>query len=210
MTVTFAMGILTDSSSDLTQLLARWRRGDREAEADLVQAMYPMFRDMARRRLQRIGGHLTLRATELVHEAYERITQADWPEWESRAHFVGVVAKVIRNLVIDTVREQQSEKRGGQVQVLSWSELEQEPERFGSALEIDLGLDWIGLDRALAALERESPEAARLVELKFFAGLNTDELADALGVSRASVVREWRFARAFLSEQLQAPDSDAG
>lgn len=195
---------MSDGMGDVTALLAQWRSGDRQAEAALIQAMYPMFRDMARRRLMRHGGHLTLRPTELVHEAYERITQADWPEWESRGHFLSVVAKVIRNLVIDTVREQQSEKRGGQVQVLSWTDLEVDHEQIGSSLEIDLGLDWLGLDRALAALEQESPEAARLVELKFFAGLNTEELAVALGISRASVVREWRFARAFLSDHLQA------
>lgn len=189
-----------DSPLDITNLLVRWRDGDRVAESELITALYPVMKDIARSRLARSSAQVTLRATDLVHEAYERLSQGKNNQWNDRVHFLAVAANAIRNVVIDYLRSKEATKRGGELQVLSLNELVGDSDHpLG---ELDMSLDWLGVDRALQELEKMSPETGRLVELKFYSGLSTDEIADVMKISRATVVREWRFARAWLADRL--------
>lgn len=189
-----------DSPLDITNLLVRWRDGDRVAESELITALYPVMKDIARSRLARSSAQVTLRATDLVHEAYERLSQGKNNQWNDRVHFLAVAANAIRNVVIDYLRSKEAAKRGGEMQVLSLNELAGDSDHpLG---ELDMSLDWLGVDRALQELEKMSPDTGRLVELKFYSGLSTDEIADVMKISRATVVREWRFARAWLADRL--------
>ncbi len=188
---------------DITALLARWREGDRDAENALMTAVYPLLRELAQMRLRRSGGDPTLSATELVNEAYARLARGDGVDYQNRAHFFAVAARAIRNLVVDYLRARGSEKRGGG---LPFVELDRAENHAADEL-IDLRTDWIAVHEALNRLEEVDRDCARLVELKFFSGLTTEEIALASGVSRATVVRHWRFAKAWLLDQLAPRDA---
>jgi RNA polymerase sigma factor (TIGR02999 family) len=187
------------TDSDITGLLGRWRAGDRAAEAQLMQLVYPVMRDIARMRVRRMPSDFTLRATELANEAYTRLAACN-VDWQDRAHFFAVAARAIRNIVVDHVRAQDAEKRGGDLPFVS---LELADESAGDA--IDLRADWLSVHAAIDELEALDAGVSRVVELKFFSGLNTEEIAEAAGVSRATVVRDWRFARAWLADRLGTP-----
>jgi RNA polymerase sigma factor (TIGR02999 family) len=184
--------------TDITALLARWREGDRDAENALMTAVYPLLRELAQLRLRRSGGDPTLSATELVNEAYARLARGDGVDYQNRAHFFAVAARAIRNFVVDYLRARGSEKRGGG---LPFVELDRADGLQTEEL-IDLRTDWIAVHDALNRLEEIDRDCARMVELKFFSGLTTEEIALASGVSRATVVRNWRFAKAWLLDQL--------
>ncbi|WP_257386137.1 ECF-type sigma factor [Tahibacter caeni] len=190
---------------DITALLARWRNGDRDAENALMNAVYPLLRELAQMRLRRAGGNPTLSATELVNEAYARLARGDGVDYQNRTHFFAVAARAIRNFVVDYLRARGSEKRGGG---LPFVELDKADETPADDL-IDLRTDWLAVHEALNRLELVDRECARMVELKFFSGLTTEEIAEASGVSRATVVRNWRFAKAWLLDQLASRDRDA-
>jgi RNA polymerase sigma factor (TIGR02999 family) len=190
------------SNSDITGLLQRWRGGDREAENALVRVVYPVLRDLARARLRRAPDDFTLRATELANETYARLSGAD-VDWRDRTHFFAVAARAIRNIIVDYVRAQSAEKRGGD---LPFVPLELAME-VASEDAIDLRVDWLSVHAALDELELLDAGVARVVELKFFSGLTTDEIAVAASISRATVVRDWRFARAWLADRLGAQRS---
>jgi RNA polymerase sigma factor (TIGR02999 family) len=164
-----------------------------------MRAVYPILRDLARARLRRTPGDFTLRATELANEAYTRLSGVD-VDWKDRAHFFAVAARAIRNVVIDHVRAQGSEKRGGD---LPFVPLELAADIAGDDA-VDVRVDWLSVHAALNELELLDASIARVVELKFFSGMTTDEIADAASVSRATVVRDWRFARAWLANKLGA------
>lgn len=184
--------------TDITALLARWREGDRDAENALMTAVYPLLHELAQLRLRRSGGDPTLSATELVNEAYARLARGDGVDYQNRAHFFAVAARAIRNFVVDYLRARGSEKRGGG---LPFVELDRADGLQTEEL-IDLRTDWIAVHDALNRLEEIDRDCARMVELKFFSGLTTEEIALASGVSRATVVRNWRFAKAWLLDQL--------
>jgi len=187
------------NESDITGLLQSWREGNREAEGELMRAVYPLLRDLARARLRRSPTDFTLRATELANEAYARLSGVD-VDWKDRAHFFAVAARAIRNIVVDHVRAQGAEKRGGDLPFVS---LELAGEVVGDDA-IDMRVDWLSVHQALDELEVLDADIARVVELKFFSGLTTEEIAAAAGISRATVVRDWRFARAWLADKLGA------
>jgi RNA polymerase sigma factor (TIGR02999 family) len=187
------------AQGDITALLGRWRTGDRAAEAELMHCVYPVMRDIARMRVNRMPSDFTLRATELANEAYTRLALGDI-DWKDRAHFFAVAARAIRNIVVDYVRAQNAEKRGGD---LPFVPFELADDVAGEEL-IDLRVDWLSVHTALDELEVLDAGVSRVVELKFFSGLNTDEIAEAAGISRATVVRDWRFARAWLADRLGA------
>ena len=186
-------------ATDITALLAKWREGDRAAESELMNAVYPVLRDLAQARLRRCIGELTFSATELANEAYARLARADYLNFQDRTHFYAVAARAIRNFVVDHLRARGSEKRGGGLPFVG---LEQVDIEGGEDL-IDLRTDWLAVHDALNKLEAIDKDCAQLVELKFFSGLTTEEIAEASGVSRATVVRNWRFAKAWLMDQLQ-------
>jgi RNA polymerase sigma factor (TIGR02999 family) len=192
------------NQSDITGLLQRWRGGSRDAEDELMRAVYPILRDLARARLRRTPGDFTLRATELANEAYTRLSGVD-VDWKDRVHFFAVAARAIRNIVVDHIRAQASEKRGGDLPFVS---LELATEVAGDDT-VDARVDWLSVHAALDELELLDANIARVVELKFFSGLTTDEIAEAASISRATVVRDWRFARAWLADKLGAERATA-
>ncbi len=178
----------------ITDMLQRWRAGEANAADALMRAVYPMLREIAEMRLRRHARGATLQPTELANEAYARLHHARGSGWSDRAHFFAFSARVIRNLTVDYLRARDAEKRGGDCVMLALDEID-EPLPVGD-------VDVIAIDGALT--EREDAGVARVVELKFFAGMSTDEIAEACNVSRATVVRRWRYARAWLAVRLNA------
>jgi len=187
---------------DLTSLLARWREGDRSVEKELLGTIYPALRGIARARLRRVSGEFTLSATEVVNETYERLLGSRRIEFNDRTHFFAMAAQAIRHFVIDHLRRRGRDKRGGDLPFVPLDTIDQAVE--ASSGDIDLRIDWLAVNAAIEALEQVDPDCARLVELKFFSGLTVEEIAAASGVSRATVVRNWRFAKAWLANHLQA------
>ena len=163
-----------------------------------MRLVYPLLRQIAGAQLKNGGGNITLSTTELAHEAFLRISDSKTGAWESRRHFLALAARVIRFLVVDLVRERAAEKRGARIAFVPIELFESH-----SVPALDLGWDWLGVDKALSVLEATYPDCARVVELKFFSGMSIAEIADANGSSDATVVRQWRFARSWLAEHLQ-------
>lgn len=183
--------------ADIQLWLQRSRSGDHEAEQRLATALYPSLKSIARRNLRPVAHRLSLRATDLAHEAYLRLLDQR-TDWQGRAHFLGIAARVTRRVLIELIRERQTEKRGAGVEFVR---LELEPDAGADAADGG-GIDWIELEQALQQLERRDTVAGRIVELRYFGGLNNDEVAEALGVGVATVVRHWKFARAWLHRRL--------
>ncbi|HSX59472.1 MAG TPA: ECF-type sigma factor [Tahibacter sp.] len=185
----------------ITDLLERWRAGEADAADALMRAVYPMLREIAGMRLRRYARGATLQPTELANEAYARLHQARATDWRDRAHFFAFSARVIRNLAVDHVRARGRDKRGGDVVLVPLADAHELP-------QLAPDVDVLAIDRVLSELEREDAELAQIVELKFFSGLETDEIAEACGISRATVVRRWRYARAWLAARLADPGAD--
>jgi RNA polymerase sigma factor (TIGR02999 family) len=181
----------------ITDLLARWKAGDRSVENDLLNQVYPMLRDLARAQVRRNSGLLTLQATELANEAYTRLHEQQAVDWQNRDHFFAIAATVIRRVVVDYLRLRGAEKRGGGLPFMSLEELTEE-----QTPAVDESVDWIAVDQALSELALVDAESARIVEMKFFSGLTTERIAEVLGSSSATVGRQWRFARAWLGQRL--------
>ncbi|MEO5626479.1 MAG: ECF-type sigma factor [Dokdonella sp.] len=180
-------------------MLNRWRAGDDSAGEQAMNFLYPTLHERAAAQLRRAPFNVTLNATELVSEAFLRISESDAGDWESRAHFFALAARVMRFLIVDLSRRRSSEKRGGQMDAVPFDSFDVE-----SAVVLDVSWDWVGLDTVLVEFERLHPQCSRVVELKFFAGLGVEEIAQSCGSSTATVVRHWRFARAWLADRLQA------
>lgn len=178
----------------LTTLLARWRDGDARALDDITANIYPLLRAMAQREMQAAGERLTLQATELAHEACMRLLQQR-ATWHNRDHLMAIVARTLRRVVVDLLRQRMASKRGP-------DRIEVTLGAVDAASPAETGVDWLALDEALNSLQRRDPEAARIVELRYFGGMNNDEIADVLGVGVATVVRRWQFARAWLHSRL--------
>ena len=185
---------------DVTALLRAWGSGDREAGERLVPLIYRELRRQASRYLRRERRDHTLPATALVHEAYLRLVGEPAP-WENRAHFFGVAARVMRQVLVDHARRHGAAKRGG-----GWARVSLEGPA-GSPIAPERELDLVVLDRALEELAELDPGKARVVELRFFGGLSLDETAETLGVSPSTVGREWRMARAWLRRSIVAEDA---
>lgn len=191
-------------TESITALLDAWREGKPGAENALVNEVYPILRNLARAQVRRNGEALTLGATELVHEAYERLNKQQSVDWKNRQHFYAIAATVMRRVAIDYLRERAAEKRGGDVMFIDLDAVTD-----GSLAEPGKAVDWIALDQALTALEAEDPGLAKVAELRLLSGLEMEAIAEVTGVSIATVGRQWRFARVWLSEQLD-PASQRG
>jgi RNA polymerase sigma factor (TIGR02999 family) len=184
----------TPSPPEITRLLEEWSRGDRSALDRLIPLVHAELRRIARRQMsQERAGH-TLQATALVNEAYVRLAGDAGQRWQNRAHFFAVCAQVMRHVLIDHARSRAREKRGGALQRVSLEGLAAMAE--GGEAEL------LALDEALARLEEFDRQKARVVELRYFAGLGIEETAEALGVSPTTVRREWRRAKAWLYRAL--------
>jgi len=181
----------------ITDLLQRWRTGDRSVESTLMDLAYPTLLELARAQARRNSGVLTLQATELANEAYERLSEQKSVHWQNRDHFFAIAATVIRRVVVDYLRLRHRDKRGGG---LPFVPLDEVTERDAPA--IDESVDWISVDQALTEFAEVDPICARVVELKFFSGMNTEQIAGVMGSSVATVGRQWRFARAWLGQRL--------
>ena len=179
---------------DVTGLLLSWRQGDAEALDRLVPLVYEELRRVARRHLRREQPGHALQATALVHEVYMRLVDVDRLTLKNRTHFFAVAAKLMRQILVDHARLQRAGKRGGGVTMLSLDEV--------SPAARATSVDVLALDEALDALSSIDDRQCRVVELRFFAGLNIDEAADALEISPATVEREWVLAKAWLFRRL--------
>ncbi len=187
----------------ITDLLSRWRDGDKAAETALIEAVYPILRELARAQLRR-NGNATLQATELANDAYERLLGQNVAVWRNRSHFLAIAATVIRRVLIDYLRERSAEKRGSGQAAVSLQDLHEYDHPSNSG-----GIDWVELDQALTELARVQPETARVVEMRLFGGLSIEEIAEACDSSVATVGRQWRFARAWIASTLGMPWHEA-
>ncbi len=180
-------------AENITYLLVKWSEGDKSAFDRLLPLVYDELRRLARSYLRGHVGH-SLQPTALVHEAYLRLINQDQVSWENRAQFFGLAAKVMRGLLVDHARQAKADKRGGGNYSVSLSEAD----RFGQQKDLDL----IALDEALDKLSALEPRHCQVVEMKFFAGLTIEETSVALGISHATVERDWSLARAWLHHEL--------
>lgn len=177
----------------ITELLEAWRNGDGDAERNLVPLVYQELRVLARRQLA--GNRTeTLRTTALVHEAYLKLGRRSRLAVEDRQHFFAIASKAMRQLIVDHARRRAAEKRGGQVALVSLEDAD--APIAARAAEI------VALNEALDRLSAVDEWLARVVELRFFAGLSVEETADALDCSPRTIKRDWRKARAFLHREL--------
>jgi RNA polymerase sigma factor (TIGR02999 family) len=186
--------VTRDASSEVTQLLGRWRGGDREALDALMPLVYIELRRIAHHYLQGERSGHTLQSTALVHEAYVRLISQDFPEWQNRAHFFAVAAQLMRQILVDYARSHRASKRGGDMFWLALDEAEEVPQ--------PLDVDVVALDEALKILAEMDPQQSRVVELKFFAGLSIEDTSEVLGISASTVKRDWITARAWLFREL--------
>jgi RNA polymerase sigma factor (TIGR02999 family) len=182
------------SSPDVTEILVSWRDGDADAPAKLMPLVYEELRRRARDYLRRERADHTLQATALVHEAYLRMVDDKKVTWESRAHFYGIAARVMRRILVDHARAHQTQKRGGLVQKFTLDE--------ARALPCENTTDLVALDGVLQHLARSYPRKSEVVELKFFGGLETKEISAVLRISEKTVLRDWNFAKLWLCRAL--------
>jgi RNA polymerase sigma factor (TIGR02999 family) len=177
----------------ITGLLERWRLGDVEAANQLMELVYGDLHKIAAREMRREHSGHTLQTTAVLHEAYLRIFRSAPVEWKDRAHFFAVAAQQLRRVLLDYARRANSEKRGGGIVTLT-------------LLDSDVGVNiderLLALDEVLVRLEGLDPRAAKVVELRFFGGLTESDSAEALGISLATLKRDWDFAKTWLTAQL--------
>jgi RNA polymerase sigma factor (TIGR02999 family) len=188
----------------VTDLLQAWSRGDREAGEKVVPLVYDELRRQAARYLRRERREHTLRPTALVHEAYLRMMGQRDVVWPDRAHFFAMAAKLMRHILVDHARRHHAAKRAGS----AWRVSLDEGETLAASRQPDL--DLVALEEALDALAALDPDQARIVELRFFGGLGVEETAEVVGVSPATVKREWRTAKAWLRRRVRQGGAAAG
>jgi len=185
----------TVSSNDVTQLLLAWSNGDKEALNRLIPLVYVELHRLASRYMRRENQGHTLQTTALVNEAYCRLIEQKDVRWQNRAHFYGIAAQLMRRILVDHARSRRRAKRGGGAEKISLDETAVIPQPQSSQI--------ILLDDALTRLAEFDPQKSRIVELKFFGGLTTEEIAEVEKLSIRMVEREWRKARAWLYDALQ-------
>lgn len=178
------------SSTPVTKLLVRWREGDRAALEELMPLVYDELRRLASHYLRRERSDHTLQSTALVHEAYLRLAGGDAPQWQNRAHFFGVAAHIMRQILVEHARGHCAAKRGGNACKLALDD--------AVALPQQIDVDVVALDKALNELSNLDAQQGRIVELRFFGGLTIEDTSEVLGISPATVKRDWVTARAWL------------
>ena len=185
----------TPAPAEITRILHEWQAGSREAFDRLVSIVYKELKVLAARQLAREWRHDRMQTTAVVNEAYVKLFGQRDVDWQNRGHFFAVAAQLMRRIVVDHARRQLREKHGGSAVSVELNEA------IPSPAPVD-PLDTIALDRALQKLERLDPDQARIVELRFFAGLTVEETAAVVGVSPATVKREWAMAKTWLFREL--------
>lgn len=184
---------MPNESGAITGLLRRWRSGDDTALEELAPLLYPELRLLARSRLRAHAAPLS--PTELVHETYLRLSRGSHPEWFNRSHFYYIVSRLMRQVLVDLAREAHAEKRGGASQTISLNSAG----AVGAPLPAAGVLD---LHRALEELAHLDPRKARVLELRYFGGLQVEEIADALNVAAITIRRDLRAGTAWLRSNL--------
>jgi len=187
-----------DPQPQVTQLLEAIESGQDGAANDLLMLVYSELRNLASSHMRREPAGHTLQATALVHEAYIRLIGAPGTQWASRGHFFGAAAQAMRRILVERHRRVNSTKRGGSHKRVDVEHLD----AITLPGEEDRALDLLALDEALTKLEEKDPDMARVVMLRFFAGLSVEETAQAMEISPRTVMREWSVARAWLFEQM--------
>ena len=185
----------SQEAGDITKLLAAVREGSSLAASELANRVYDQLRRMARRRLQSERWDHTLQPTALVNEAYLVLVADSARNWQNRAHFFAVAANVMRRILIDYARAEHAKKRGegkSHVQPMDF-------EIAAPAANID---EVLSIDEALNRLEQIDPRASRIVELRYYAGMTEEEVAEILGISSRTVKRDWNMARSFLRDEM--------
>ena len=183
------------SQKEITAMLQAWGKGEREASEDLVRAVYNELRRQARYHLRRERANHTLQTTALINEAYIKLVEQRSFKWESRTHFFALAAEMMRRILVDHAKSKYRQKRGGKEENLP----------LEAALTVKTGeqeIDFIALDEALNRLAEIDSQQAKIVELRYFSGLSVEETAKVLGISRATVKRDWAMAKAWLRHEL--------
>jgi RNA polymerase sigma factor (sigma-70 family) len=198
----------------VTQLLCEWADGDKRALGELMPLVYAELRRLAQRHLRRERSNHTLQRTALVHEAFLRLVNQKDVRWQSRAQFLGLASQLMRRILVDHARTRLAAKRGAGAVVVSLDQTGAVLEPAGpdgadgpaAAVDVasDPEVDLSAIDTVLARLETLDPKQGRIVELRFFGGLTIEETAEVIGISPATVKREWVLARAWLRRELTA------
>jgi RNA polymerase sigma factor (TIGR02999 family) len=179
---------------EITQLLAEWREGNQSALDELYPLVYDELHRLARRYMSRERAGHTLQTTALINEAYVRLVDQKNVQWANRAHFFAISAQIMRRILIDHARRHAYAKRGGGARPVSLDE--------AASIAPGVGTDMLRLDEALKSLAEMDPRRSQVVELRYFGGLNNEEIAGVLHVSENTVTRDWNMARAWLFQQL--------
>ena len=187
-------------TTPITGLLQRWRSGDSRAAAELMPLVYAQLRVIARRQLANERGGHTLMPTDLVHEAFLKLSDGVPPDSNDRVHFFAIAARAMRQVLVDHERHRRADKRDGGERITLSSLDPPDPRQ---------NIDLLALDQALHELEKVDERKARVIELRAFGGLDFDEIATALSISRATLARDFRTARAWLYRALELPQPDA-
>ena len=188
----------TPTSANVTQLLIDWRGGNNDALNQLMPMVYDELRGLAKRYMRRESASHTLQTNALVNEAYLRLINQQNVDWQNRAHFFAIAAQVMRHLLVDHARSKQYAKRGGGAQQITLDE--------GLAVTDDNAVELLALHQALERLEAIDDRKSKIVELRYFGGLSTEETAEVLGVSEITIKREWAKAKAWLFRELSQSD----
>ena len=187
---------MTNASEDVTRLLVQWSGGDREALDRLLPFIYGELHRIAERQFRRERVDNTLQPTALVNELYLRLIKQSGVNWKNRSQFFGIAAKIMRQVLVDRARERNATKRGSGNYKLDLTDVGDIPEKTES-------LDLLALDQALERLASFDEQQTRIVEMKFFGGLSIEETAEAMGISRATVKRDWALAKAWLFLEIK-------
>jgi len=182
------------TAEGITELLIAWNQGDQGARDELMPLVYDELRRLARGYLRRERPDHTLQPTALVHEAFLRLIDQSKVNWQNRAHFFGIAARLMRQILINYAEARRAAKRGGSDARVSLNDV--------GHLAVEQEMDLVALNEALKNLERMDPQQGRIVELRYFSGLTIEEIAEVMGVSPATVKREWSTARAWLRREL--------
>jgi RNA polymerase sigma factor (TIGR02999 family) len=186
------------SQQRVTGLLTRWSDGDDAALAELTPLVYEELRGLAHRQMGAERTDHTLQTTALVNEAYLHLADQTHPRWQNRAHFFAVAARLMRQILVSYARSQRAEKRGGGALKVELDE--------AALVSPDESKEIIDLHEALERLATLNSRKARVVELKYFGGLNHDEIAEVMKISTVTVRRDWMFAKTWLYDELQNAD----
>ena len=187
---------MSDSNHDISVILKDWSGGSRVSADALLALVYDELRKIAGKYLRKERSDHTLQPTALVHEAYLKLVDISDISWQDRAHFFAVASNVMRHILVDHARARLTEKRGSEFQRIALEDVIS----FYNQPDVDL----VELDEALLQLAKFDEQQSRIVELRFFGGLTIDETAHVLGISSATVKREWTLAKAWLFRRLKA------